>query len=182
MRLRNLLGAAGHVDALGNGEVGALEVRRAQDTLALRVRLALRLRGALEWCHLGAVAVSLHESLVLGLLHALAALLRRHLLLLLAAAHFEIVICLLLLRHALHLMQLLHLSRRQFNVVAVVVGDREVVIARMIVVDVDVGPVHLELERIVIVDDDDLARLRLTVLRDGRGVVLRLATEQLDLV
>lgn len=54
----------------------------------------------------------------------------------------------------------------------------------MVMVNVDVGAVHLEFIRIVVIDDHDLARLSLTMVRDGCLLVLYLVicSQQLNLI
>jgi hypothetical protein len=128
-------------------------VRRAQNAFALGIGLGfLRLCCALQWRHLGSVTVTLHEPLVLGLLHALATLLWYILHLLIITTKLEVMV-----RFTLHI---LHLSSSHVYVVRIIICYRKVIIARMIKVNVDVGAVHLEFRsefiRIVIIDDDDL--------------------------
>ena len=53
----------------------------------------------------------------------------------------------------------------------------------MIMVNVDVGSVHLELKSVIIIDNHDLARLSLTVVRDRRLVLLLgVSLQQLNLI
>lgn len=142
--------SATDINTLRNSKLSAIKLRSTQDTLALSVGLGLlRLSRALQRRHLRAVTISLHESLVLGLLHALATLLRHSFDGLVVAAQLEVVV---LLAHLL-----LHVVRGEIYIISIIVGHREVIIARMVVVYINVSAVHLEFERVVVIDDDNLA-------------------------